>query len=141
MLMPKQMMMPKRLLCFSLLLTKTSIARSYNLAELYIGTEIVHQNSTLKLCGGSSLLPAKAIVTDYFWWATCTSLVTAFQQTRTQPCAGTSAPLQRVIVALQYACRSLTPDHNTLCLTRWLSLLLLCVRIHALVYTTAALLA
>ena len=71
---------------------------------------------------------ASVHVMDYLWWATCTSLVTAFQRTRTQPCAGTSAPLQRAIVALPFACRSLTPDHDTLCLTHWLLLLLLCVR-------------
>jgi hypothetical protein len=38
---------------------------------------------------------------------------------------GTSAPLQRVIVALLQACRSLPPQHDTLCITRWLLLLLL----------------
>jgi hypothetical protein len=55
---------------------------------------------TLKLCSGSSVLPPKDIFAQYFSSPTFSITVTVFLQTLPTPFAGTDAPLQRALHAL-----------------------------------------
>ena len=55
---------------------------------------------TLKLCSGFSVLLLKGIFEQYFSSPTVSITVTVFIQTLPKPFAGTDAPLQRALHAL-----------------------------------------
>ena len=97
-------MTPKLLRCIGWLQRRALMAHSAGWAKCS-AMAMALLKTTLKGCGGTSLLPPKDILGDCGGLLPVTSSVKVFVRTRRQPFAGTGAPKQRVTLTLHTSCR------------------------------------